>query len=1611
MGPLNAWSRCAVVLACLLGLTHCVRVPAPPADDAVSGSAQSHPPTKSDVAPSGASGEPAKWSPTPPRAVPNEYLVKFRSPQQRLRLLSRKLGIAAEARRVYKTVPGLQLIRLGGDGKAEEAIAKLRTTGEVEYIEPNYITRLNAVPNDPRFQEQWALHNLGGLPWRADADIDATEAWDITTGSPDVVVAVIDTGIEYAHTDLAPNVFVNTVECVPDGTDNDGNGYVDDCHGIDVVNDDSDPLDDAGHGTHVAGIIAANGNDGVGVAGVAWRAKVMPCKFADAQGEGNLGDAIACFDYVSSWRDRGVNVVATNNSWGVESYSRSLGEAVERHMQRGILMIAAAGNSLDPDGPGNIDHSMLLESGSIYPCAYPFANVICVAMSNPRQRLAEGGMFGFHAVHVVAPGEDILSTLPGNSYGLASGTSMATPHVTGVAALVASAMPTASWTQIRNRVLSGGDYLTDETGWPDIGWYVATRRHVNAHGSLACANASMATRVWPRNSVIDVHPAGVPILLGVYNINCGNPAGPVTVAISPGGSISLRDDGVAPDQVAQDGLYTANWIPQTAGTFTLAFPTVMKSINSGAPGPDVLDITVDTELKPGFPTRALSSTPPPFVQLPLPPVEAVVTNLDDEPDLEIVVTGTMRGPTYGWKSNGESMPGWPLRRPSGRNDRMSVFSAGNLLGTSDRMQLVGGVIEFNGLPGEPMIYGSPIEAYDGASEMLPAWQQGPVGTAAVPPTLIDVDGDGIDEIFVVGDERHMLGYNADATPVGGLPLAPLTGNTQGMYSPVAGDIDNDGVPELFTASDWPPDNLAIFRKVNVRAAYRVETHAGDFIPEAIGDVDGDGKAEVIGTAGRAHEFQIRSDRGVIERTFNLAVDPALRPDETQIALADIEVDGIPEIVVLYSQQDGYFQRSHIYLAVYRGNGTLLPGWPVRVTDVETPQRMSAPTIGDIDGDGRVEIVLVADGVIHARNGDGTQAIVPKVLPHIYSYNNVVDPAPIIADIDADGRNEVIATTVNAVWGYGHKVAAYDFNAPGTHSSLIEWGQKRGGAHHNGYYETGKNLPNDAYLAVGLGGDGSITSNIGGIACGSTCLARLPKGTTVQLTAAGSGIDGAQFLGWSGACEGQGNPCAVRVDRYTTTRAEFGRYWLGVGLVGTGTGRVTSSPAGIDCTFSCSRVFEGTPPGAVTLTATPSAESVFTGWTGACSGTTPTCVALPAHSVEAIAHFTAKKVVEVHIGNSSGISGGRVTSSPAGIDCPAVNCRGYFTPGITVTLTASPPPNGATQWLTPCTGGAPTCTVRMESDHIVVLSVTSARVAASAAGTRSGRIVSAPAGIDCGAVCNANFAPGTLVRFTASAEPNSRFTGWSGACSGTTTDCTLMLAAGTTDVIGTFQRFPVLTVARSGNGSGSVSSAAGIACGADCSEVLTPDAVVVLEATSGADSVFTGWSGACTNTGTTCTVTMNEAKSVTANFALMVSMSVVISGSGSVTATGINCGSDCAEMFVSGSTVTFTANPNSGNEFAGWSGACAGSAASCTVVANSSGSVTATFRAISVAPPIAPPTTPPATPPPTSKPAGGKGGRMDLILLLVLFAFVVQRARLSGDASRLRASAKRSHRGL
>ena len=381
----------------------------------------------------------------------------------------------------------------GLDGKQVKRLAK-RLPG-FDFVEPNQAYWTTATPNDAYYATYLdGLNNVGQRGGVVDADIDAPEAWDVTTGSAATVVGVIDTGVDYTHPDLAANIWRNPGETAGDGIDNDRNGYVDDVRGWDFTGygaGDNDPMDVQGHGTHVAGTIAAAGNNGLGMTGVSWNAKVMPLRVFDANGYSSAAGISAAINYATRMRrDFGVNVRVTNNSWGGGGFSQAIYNAVAASNNAGMLFVAAAGN----DGADN-------DVTASYPANFDLPNVISVAATDKYDALASFSNYGAASVDIGAPGVDTASTYLGHQYVYMSGTSMAAPHVTGVAALAFGAAPGATAAQVRDAILNGGDAVASLQG------RTATGRRLNARGTL--------DRLLPPNAAPAV--AGVTVAGGAWS--------------------------------------------------------------------------------------------------------------------------------------------------------------------------------------------------------------------------------------------------------------------------------------------------------------------------------------------------------------------------------------------------------------------------------------------------------------------------------------------------------------------------------------------------------------------------------------------------------------------------------------------------------------------------------------------------------------------------------------------------------------------------------------------------------------------------------------------------------------------------------------------------------------------------------------------------------------------------------------------------------------------------------------------------------------------------------------------------------------------------------------
>jgi len=386
-----------------------------------------------------------------------EVMVKFKPgvSEETIERITQGFNDRVEDR--IEAVPGLDAIDDLDDAPAESVAAQYRALPEVDYAEAVFEISADeaspapVTPHDPRFAEQWSLYNDGSRGGTKGADISATTAWAVTTGSDKVVVAVLDTGVDYTHSDLASNIWLRPDNVKP--YEDKELGTIQDLHGYNAIENSADPMDDNGHGTHCAGIIGAEGGNDIGIAGVNWKVQIMPLKFMNAGGYGTTKDAIEAINYAIDRRKAGVNVRVISASWGSTQKSKALEEVIRKAYEAGILFVAASGNSST-----NNDRT------PHYPSSYNIPNVISVAALDRNDKLASFSNYGVKSVAVAAPGVDILSTWLGDEYEEKSGTSMATPEVSGVAALVVAHNPKISVDELRTKLLASVDQLNSLKG-------------------------------------------------------------------------------------------------------------------------------------------------------------------------------------------------------------------------------------------------------------------------------------------------------------------------------------------------------------------------------------------------------------------------------------------------------------------------------------------------------------------------------------------------------------------------------------------------------------------------------------------------------------------------------------------------------------------------------------------------------------------------------------------------------------------------------------------------------------------------------------------------------------------------------------------------------------------------------------------------------------------------------------------------------------------------------------------------------------------------------------------------------------------------------------------
>ena len=479
--------------------------------------------------------------------------------------------------RVFREVPGLavlqfqdpilpQSIGVGERVPIINKIKELEASGLFEYVEPDWRLSINLEPEDLAYHDGrlWGLKNDGANGGQLNADINASEAWNYTTGNKSVVVGVIDTGIRYTHQDLAENMWKNPNEIAGDGIDNDNNGYVDDFYGLNALNASGDPFDDNGHGTHCAGTIGAAANNGFDQVGVAWSTQLMALKFLDADGFGSLSGAMACIEYAIA---NGADII--NASYGGGGFSQAMADLIATAGEAGVLFVAAAGNESNNN-----------DTNPSYPASYSTANVISVAAINRSDMIAGFSNFGVYAVDLAAPGVDIFSATAesDSSYGLYSGTSMAAPHVSGVAALIKSYYQGISISEMRTRIIDTVRAI------PDLQSRTASGGTLDALKALAAESdgeLELSLSVTESDSILLPGESSL-FLVSVRDLSPVLGA-TVTGSIEGLDPIDFMDTGVEGDMIASDGIYSSRIIiPESSSVLSLTVTVSAPGKNTGS---------------------------------------------------------------------------------------------------------------------------------------------------------------------------------------------------------------------------------------------------------------------------------------------------------------------------------------------------------------------------------------------------------------------------------------------------------------------------------------------------------------------------------------------------------------------------------------------------------------------------------------------------------------------------------------------------------------------------------------------------------------------------------------------------------------------------------------------------------------------------------------------------------------------------------------------------------------------------------------------------------------------------------------------------------------------
>ena len=879
------------------------------------------------------------------------------------------------------------VLEFDDESLARRAAAAYEKDPDVAYVQPDFVHQASFVPNDPYFASAGSWGQPYGDLW-ALGKMNLSAAWDTTRGEG-AVVAVVDSGIDYNHPDLAANVWTNAAEIPANGIDDDGNGYVDDVRGWDFANGDADPMDRHGHGTHVAGTIAAVGDNGIGVIGVAPAAHVMAVKGLDDTGSGYTSRLAEAIVYAA---DNGADVI--NNSWGCSSRCPSdpaIEEAVRYAGSRGAVVVFAAGNSHD---------DVVFYSPQNMTGPKP----VVVAATNPSDQAASFSNFGA-LVDVSAPGagpetgssaqpsRGILSLksaqcdpsmcdpglIVGGSYLRQAGTSMAAPQVSGALALIVSANPTLTVADLRRRLLGNstdlgvaGDDTTFGAGRIDA---LAALQDV-APFALAEITAPTPSQLFGQG--ISIWGTAAARDFASYSVEVGLGASPST----------WTSNGIvlAGGQPVDGALASWNTQGYAAGLWTIR---LVVSSPSGAREYRT-PVSVDNALLEGWP-RATLGGPGSYQQA------VVVADLDGDGTKE-VIAGSYYGLLYAWHADGTLVSGFPVEAASYGGETLTP-AVGDLDGDGTMEIVVGSDgLHSGGLSADLFVF----EA-DGTAR--PGWPRISANYISDPPTLADIDGDGTLEILTGEEDWQVHAYHHDGTPVAGWPVRVDHGQNVSGIS--VGDLDGDGTMEVLAGHDgyvyaWHARDLDGDGRADRVAGWPVAVtpptpgfNETIFVAPALADLDLDGTLEVLATSGMktyfGYDYQVFAWNAAGQVMPGWPRIVAGTVQWSSVAVGDLDNDYRPDVVV--SGEDGS-------VWAWSGEGAVLPGFPVNVGGSDISRGHSA-VLADVDGDGFNDIVSgVGSGIAVVDHTGAVKPGWPKLVD--------VDSVPALGDLDGDGRLEVAA---------------------------------------------------------------------------------------------------------------------------------------------------------------------------------------------------------------------------------------------------------------------------------------------------------------------------------------------------------------------------------------------------------------------------------------------------------------------------------------------------------------------------------------------------------------------------------------------------------------------------